>query len=106
MNDTYQPIYDAIRSRIGGCDVGQAISDGVNSALGFMMPAVQDQFQALIADHRRPSVLFRPEIAKDGNAWIALLGDNLQVGVVGVGDTPEEAMLDFDKSWYKSASAS
>ncbi len=23
MSDSYQPIYDAIRSRIGGCDVGQ-----------------------------------------------------------------------------------
>jgi hypothetical protein len=50
----------------------------------------------------RPSVLFRPTITKDGNAWIALLGPDIQVGVAGCGDTPEDAMLAFDDAWYKN----
>lgn len=50
----------------------------------------------------RPSVLHKPTIVKDGNAWLAILGD-LSTGVVGCGNTPNEAMLDFDKEWYKTA---
>ena len=51
---------------------------------------------------QRPSVLFKPKLAKDGNAWIALLGDNLQEGIAGIGDTPSDAMKDFDNNWNKS----
>jgi hypothetical protein len=47
----------------------------------------------------RPSVLFRPAISADGTMWCALLGDNLQEGVAGFGETPEAAMRAFDKAW-------
>jgi hypothetical protein len=60
-----------------------------------------EYIELLEREQTRPSVLFRPTITKDGNAWIALLGDNLQVGVSGAGYSPEEAMLDFDLHWYK-----
>ncbi len=46
-----------------------------------------------------PSVLFRPTLSIDGDQWCALYGSNLQEGVAGFGDSPEEAMADFDKSW-------
>jgi hypothetical protein len=46
-----------------------------------------------------PHVLMRPGIARDGNKWSALYGDNLMDGVCGFGDTPAEAMADFDRSW-------
>lgn len=48
-----------------------------------------------------PSVRFRPKLSRDGNKWIALYGDNLQVGVVGVGDSPGAAMREFDIEWDK-----
>ena len=59
--------------------------------------------QAIAKESTRPSVLFRPVIAQDGNAFIALLGDNLQIGVVGCGATPAEAMADFDVAWTRPA---
>lgn len=46
-----------------------------------------------------PSVLYRPGISRDGNQWCALYGANLQEGVAGFGDSPELAMLAFDKAW-------
>ena len=46
-----------------------------------------------------PHVLLKPSVYSDGNAWCALLGDDLQVGVAGFGDTPELACADFDKNW-------
>ena len=60
----------------------------------------QEQFLAA-QDQRKPSVLFRPSIYIDGNQWCALYGKNIQCGVSGFGDSPAEAMEDFDKNWYK-----
>lgn len=47
----------------------------------------------------RPSVEYRPEIYLDGNKWCALYGVNLQEGVAGFGDSPAEAMSEFDRNW-------
>lgn len=44
----------------------------------------------------RPSSIFRPTLTCNGQEWRARYGD-----VVGVGDSPEKAMLDFDKNWTK-----
>ena len=51
----------------------------------------------------RPSVIFRPVISLDGDAWCALLGANLMEGVAGFGDTPDKAMYAFDSAWYVKA---
>ena len=52
-------------------------------------------------EHSRPSAVWRPKVYIDGNQWCALYGDNLQDGVAGFGDSPEKAMLDFDKAWTR-----
>lgn len=46
-----------------------------------------------------PHMLLQPEIFQDGNAWCALFGRDIAVGVTGWGDTPEEAMAAFDVAW-------
>lgn len=51
-------------------------------------------------DLERPSKLLNPVVTLDGDSWIALHGIDLQSGIVGCGDTKEEALLDFDKSFY------
>lgn len=48
---------------------------------------------------KRPSVQFRPRLGVDGNQWFVLYGENLQDGIAGFGNTPELAMLDFDRNW-------
>jgi hypothetical protein len=47
----------------------------------------------------RPSVLYRPALMRDGNAWCALYGENIQIGCCGYGASPEDAMVDFDAKW-------
>lgn len=58
-------------------------------------------FHALQREERmnRPSYIYRPSLSLDGNQWCALFGDNLQCGVAGFGDSPEEAYNAFDKAW-------
>ena len=53
----------------------------------------------------RPSAIYRPELFQDGNAWCALLGRDIAVGVTGWGSTPAEAMAAFDAAWVEPAKA-
>lgn len=45
--------------------------------------------------------VLKPKIAKDGNQWCILYGDNLQEGIAGFGTTPAEAAREFTNAWYK-----
>lgn len=47
----------------------------------------------------RPSAIMRPKLSIDGNQWCALYGDNLQDGVAGFGNSPADAVWDFDRNW-------
>jgi hypothetical protein len=48
----------------------------------------------------RVSFMLKPRLSIDGNQWCALYGDNLQDGVAGFGDSPDDAYADFDRNWY------
>jgi hypothetical protein len=50
----------------------------------------------------QPSVIYKPALSLDGNQWCAVYGANLQDGVAGFGDSPAEAMTDFDRNWFAS----
>jgi Protein of unknown function (DUF1566) len=48
-----------------------------------------------------PSVWYRPNLCIDGNKWCAFYGENIQEGCAGFGDSPAEAMADFDAEWVR-----
>lgn len=56
-------------------------------------------WQQAAASYDRPAVIWKPKLFIDGNQWCALFGENLQDGVAGFGDSPANAMWDFDKAW-------
>lgn len=56
-----------------------------------------NEMYAAACEERRPFVQLRPRLFIDGNQWCALLGENVQDGVAGFGDSPELAGWDFDK---------
>ena len=45
--------------------------------------------------------MLHPTLTKDGNQWCVLYGKDLQEGIVGFGDTPHLAILDWNKQWDK-----
>ncbi len=61
--------------------------------------ALQQMAWSIEAAVTAPHVLMRPRVFPDGNAWCALLGENIQVGVCGFGASPAEACAAFDKAW-------
>ena len=46
-----------------------------------------------------PHIIHNAKIFKDGNKYCCLLGDNLQDGIAGFGETPEKACSEFDRVW-------
>lgn len=53
-------------------------------------------------EHMRPSVVFKPFITKVNKRWRAHYGSVSTLSVHATGDSPDEAMRNFDKAWYKS----
>lgn len=101
--DSYQPIYDAVRSRISGGDIGSAIRDVAFQQFDIsqMKAILQQDFCIAAQEMARPSVLFKPALSIDGDMWCALLGDDLVSGLAAYGKTPYEAMQNFDQAFYK-----
>lgn len=97
-----QEIYDAVRSRISGGDVGSVVRDVASQAfdISFVRDAIQQEACAAAYQWQRPSAVFRPTLSADGDQWSALLGENLQEGVAGFGPTPEAAMAAFDAAFW------
>lgn len=61
--------------------------------------AIVEAAGQIAGEYTRPSVIWKPELLRDGSMWCALFGENLVEGVAGFGPTPEEAMRDFDRQW-------
>lgn len=102
MSDSYQAIYDAVRSRITGGNIAEAVGEAARQCfdVSHLLPVIAQDFYASAAAMRAPSAVYRPSVRMDGNQWCALYGENLQDGVAGFGNTPAAAMEDFDRNWH------
>lgn len=45
--------------------------------------------------------LLKPKVYIDGDQWCVLLGENLQEGICGFGDTVYKAILAFNKAFHE-----
>ena len=101
--DNYQAVYDAVRSKMGYLDSG-ILTDRIAHCFDFSHQ-ISAMLQSVEYECLRPCVLMRPKVYMDGDKWCALYGENLQDGVAGFGDSPAEAMQDFDNNWNKKSEA-
>lgn len=103
MTDSYQAVFDAVRSRISNGDIGEAVQSALHDMnLSHYAEIAAQSVADVAARYDRPSVKFRPKLSIDGDHWCALYGDNLQDGVAGFGKSPADAMWDFDCNWSKA----
>ena len=62
----------------------------------------QERLNILITEQELQYVkAFGLEPFKDGNSWCVLLGENIQEGICGFGETPMKAILDFNRAMNK-----
>lgn len=99
MSDSYQAIFDAVRSRISGGDIGSVAESALREAFSNADHVIRCAMQEIAGEYTAPSVLYRPRLSVDGSQWCALYGEDLQSGVAGFGNSPGEAMSDFNKNW-------
>lgn len=54
---------------------------------------------------QRPSIQFHPTVANDGQKFVAFYGDIDKPGyaVIGLGNTPAEALADFDRAFLRTS---
>jgi len=98
--DSYQAVYDAVRSKFGYFD-GDSLTTAISQQfdISFAVESVRQEYLETAYAQQEPSVLYRPKVYPDGNQWCALYGRNLVEGVCGFGDTPAEAINEFNKAW-------
>ncbi len=73
-------------------------------------------FETLTAEARHSAAIealeftligtLRPRIFIDGDMWCVLYGENVQDGIAGFGESPRDAVYDFNKAWNRKLSAS
>ena len=101
MSDSYQAIYDAVRSRISNANIGDAVESAMRSAnISHYFEMMMRRGQETAASYDRPSAIYRPTLTVDGNQYCALYGADLVDGVAGFGPSAADAMAAFDAAWY------
>lgn len=103
MSDSYQAIYDAVRSKILSADTGGIIERVARDAfeMGNARALLQEAIGMVGNEMVRPSAIYRPSIMRDGDQWCALYGEDLVEGVSGFGESPDAAMRAFDQAWHE-----
>lgn len=66
----------------------------------YQAASLKYQNQQEINDFNLFSML-KPKLTMDGDKWCVLYGENLQEGIAGFGDSPHQAILNFNSEWYK-----
>jgi hypothetical protein len=106
MMDNYQAVYDAVRASIRNGDIGHAVENAIgNAGISFQAQMASNMIQAAAAQYERPSVLYRPRLFISSGKWCASYNEMpynkaFTTSLIGIGDSPAEAMADFDKKWH------
>lgn len=98
MSDNYEAVYAATRSAWSGFS-GHSLLQTVVQQFDISYPKqlIQQELLRAIEEYKRPSVLYRPALTNHGKmGWRAYYGS-----VAGCGETPAQAMADFDRKWEK-----
>ena len=68
--------------------------------------AAVEQMEHYCVEHpASPSALRRPQLFFRGDLWIALLGPNVEEGIVGIGSTIRAALRAFDAQYLAGQGA-
>ena len=72
----------------------------VRDAIVSNVASISAQIEGAIERLGSFSVAYRLIPFRDGNQWCVLLGDDLQAGIAGFGDSPAQAVAAFDAAMY------
>ena len=62
-----------------------------------MPPIIREDVEDFLETHpRSPAAQLRPKLGVLGTVWLAYIGPKLQRGATGLGQTPRDALEDFN----------
>jgi hypothetical protein len=65
-------------------------------------PVIKEDVEDFLDTHpRSPAARLRPRIGMVGDVWLAFIGPKLQRGASGLGDTPRDALKDFNRHFME-----
>jgi len=67
------------------------------------LPAViKDDIEGFLQEHpRSPAARLRPRMGMVGDIWLAFIGSKLRRGASGLGQTPRDALEDFNRHFLE-----
>ena len=101
MNDIYTATYDVVSKKIGYFN-GDELIEKISSNFQGVDQYFRNMTNEISYEMTRPSIVYRLIPFRDGNQWCALLGENIQEGIVGFGVSPSLALIDFDNNFHKA----
>jgi hypothetical protein len=74
--------------------------------IGLKIEELPDIIKADVEDFlqthpRSPAARLRPKMGMTGDLWLAFLGTRLRKGATGLGDTPRDALEDFNRRFME-----
>jgi hypothetical protein len=63
---------------------------------------IKDDVEDFLQAHPgSPAARLRPNMGTTGDHWLAFIGPNLREGATGLGDTPRDALEDFNRRFME-----
>jgi hypothetical protein len=67
-----------------------------------LLPIIREDVEDFLETHpRSPAAQLRPKLGVVGSVWLAYIGPTLQRGTSGLGQTPRDALEDFNRRFME-----
>jgi len=74
----------------------------VSLAIDELPPVIKEDVEDYLENHpRSPAARLRPRMGMVGDIWLAFIGPEVRRGASGLGDTPRDALKDFNRHFME-----
>ena len=71
-------------------------------AIEDLPPLIKEDVEEFLENHpASPAARLRPRIGMVGDIWLAFIGPKLRTGASGLGETPRDALKDFNRHFME-----
>jgi hypothetical protein len=74
----------------------------VSLAIEELPPMIKEDVEEYLEDHpRSPAARLRPRMGMVDDIWLAFIGPEVRRGASGLGETPRDALTDFNRHFME-----
>jgi hypothetical protein len=92
-------LFGVLKSKVQLIDVSL---DVTSLEIEELPPVIKEDVEDFLETHpRSPAAQLRPRIGMVGDIWLAFIGPKLRPGASGLGQTPRDALEDFNRHFME-----